>query len=439
VLIALLVSVPTTYAVMNLESSFDFIAAMPDTEAKVGMDAMGEGFGRGNIMRTIVVVQTDEELFNGTAFDNKTLNSIDNLTARIEALDNIDRVESSIRQAGTRIDEINWNNFNDDEESDMIAQAIGKDNATAFIVVVLEDEPFSPRSMDTIPIIRSEIEDAKNDEPPLTDSQILIGGATASMKDIQDSMAGDFGNMVVIVIVGIFILLLIVLGSVLIPLRLIVTILLSISWALALTMFLFVWVNGIPVIWLMPMILFIIIMGLGMDYDIFLVTRIREEVAKGSSDEKAIVKAVERTGGIITACGMIMAGAFASLMLSSMGLLQEFGFGLAFAIIIDAMIIRIYLVPAIMILLKKWNWWAPGRLQRVRLGDKGGKRKTAKKEAPKKDLEGTKPKKGRKVKKPKSAREGTKPEEEENGKAPEEKPSQKKKKVKIVKKRMKSV
>jgi RND superfamily putative drug exporter len=440
VLLALLVSIPTTYAALNLESSFDFIAAMPDTEAKLGMDAMAEGFGRGNILKTYVVVQTDDELYNGTDFDEETLNSIDNLTARIEVLDNIERVESSLMQTGTRIDYATWQGFSDEERESMIAQAIGEDNSTVLLTVVLEDEPFSPRSMETMPVIRTEIEDAKNDEQPLANAQILIGGATASMKDIQDSMAGDFSNMVVIVIVGIFILLLIVLGSVLIPLRLIVTILLSISWALALTMFLFVWVNGIPVIWLMPMILFIIIMGLGMDYDIFLVTRIREEVAKGASDEKAIVKAVERTGGIITACGMIMAGAFASLMLSSMGLLQEFGFGLAFAIIIDAMIIRIYLVPAIMILLKKWNWWAPGRLQRVRLEDKGGKRKQpAKKKAPEKDLEGRKPKKGRKVKKPRAVREAAEPEEEGQGKTPEKKPEPKKKKVKIIKRRMKSV
>jgi RND superfamily putative drug exporter len=426
VLIALLVSVPTTYAVLNLESSFDFIAAMPDTESKRGMDAMGEGFGRGNIMRSYVVVQTEDELYDGMTFDEDVLNSIDNLTARIEALDNIDRVDSSLQQTGTRIDKVSWQGFDDFVRNMMIAQAIGEDNNTVLLTVILEDEPFSPTSMDTIPVIRTEIERAKNDEPPLTDAQILIGGATASMKDIQDSMAGDFNNMVIIVIVGIFILLLIVLGSVLIPLRLIVTILLSISWALALTMFLFVWVNGIPVIWLMPMILFIIIMGLGMDYDIFLVTRIREEVAKGASDEAAIVKAVERTGGIITACGMIMAGAFASLMLSSMGLLQEFGFGLAFAIIIDAMIIRIYLVPAIMILLKKWNWWAPGRLQRVRLEEKKSKRKGR----TGKSLKESEPRKGE---------EDTKRVAKEKGKAHATKPVRKKKKGRKIKKRMKSV
>ncbi|MCK4366428.1 MAG: MMPL family transporter, partial [Thermoplasmata archaeon] len=173
-----------------------------------------------------------------------------------------------------------------------------------------------------------------------------------------------------VVVIGIFVLLLFVLGSVLLPLRLILTILLSITWTLAVTMVLFQVLIGIPVLWMMPLILFVIAMGLGMDYDIFLTTRIREEVAKGKTDKEAIVEAVDKTGGIITAAGAVMAGAFGSMMLSSMGMLQEFGFALFFVIIIDAMIVRIYLVPAIMVLLEKWNWWAPGRIQRVRREEK---------------------------------------------------------------------
>jgi RND superfamily putative drug exporter len=202
--------------------------------------------------------------------------------------------------------------------------------------------------------------------PGLTNTVILVGGSTADLKDVQALTDIDFHNMIIVVLIGIFIVLLLVLGSVLIPLRLILTISLSISWTLALTMVIFEDIRGMPLLWLLPMILFVVMMGLGMDYDIFLCTRIREEVTKGSSDVKAIVTSVERTGGIITACGAIMAGALGSMMLSSMGLLQQFGFALFFAILIDATIVRIYLVPAIMVLLTKWNWWAPGPLQRVK-------------------------------------------------------------------------
>jgi RND superfamily putative drug exporter len=191
------------------------------------------------------------------------------------------------------------------------------------------------------------------------------------MSDIEALMDDNMDEMRVIVIVAIFILLLIVLGSVLIPATAIISIGLSISWTMAVTMLVFQFVKGQPIMWLMPIILFVVLMGLGMDYNIFIITRMREEVLKGYSDRVAIRRAVERTGGIITACGVIMAGAFGTMMLSVMGMLQQFGFALFFAILLDAFIVRIYLMPAIIVLLKKYNWWAPGPLQRVRRDEDG--------------------------------------------------------------------
>jgi RND superfamily putative drug exporter len=86
-----------------------------------------------------------------------------------------------------------------------------------------------------------------------------------------------------------------------------------------------------------------------------------------------------RTGGIISACGIVMAGAFLTLMLNPAPLLQQIGFALAFAILIDSMVVRIYLVPAIMVLAGRYNWWAPGRLQRVRREEKNARRNNARK------------------------------------------------------------
>jgi RND superfamily putative drug exporter len=127
------------------------------------------------------------------------------------------------------------------------------------------------------------------------------------------------------------------------------------------------------------------LMGLGMDYNIFILTRIREEVASGKDDETAIVDAVDWTGGIITALAIIMGGAIGALMLSSTMMLAEFGFVLCFAILLDAMVVRTYIVPATMKLLGKWNWYAPGALGRLRPINRGkmvkGKSKKAKDES----------------------------------------------------------
>jgi len=194
---------------------------------------------------------------------------------------------------------------------------------------------------------------------------MLVGGETASVADLAATAGVDFLNTTTIVLVGVFVILLVALGSVFTPLRLIFTILLSISWAMAIVIFVFNNYLGSEIIWMLPIMLLVVMVGLGLDYDIFLVTRIREYVATGSKDEDAIESAVEHTGGIISATGLVTAGAFGTMMLSSIPMLQQFGLAISIVVLLDAMIIRIYLVPSIMMHMKRLNWWAPGRLRRV--------------------------------------------------------------------------
>ncbi|HEY6282547.1 MAG TPA: MMPL family transporter, partial [Nitrososphaerales archaeon] len=105
--------------------------------------------------------------------------------------------------------------------------------------------------------------------------------------------------------------------------------------------------------------LFVTLLGLGMDYNIFILTRVREEATKGKHLNDAIVGAIEQTGGIITAAAIILAGSLGALMLSSDLLLKELGFCFAFSILIDALIVRTYLVPAVMSSVGRWNWYNP--------------------------------------------------------------------------------
>jgi RND superfamily putative drug exporter len=123
---------------------------------------------------------------------------------------------------------------------------------------------------------------------------------------------------------------------------------------------------GEGVMWMIPIILIVVCLGLGMDYDILLTTRIKENaVHRGMSNDDAIRYAVTRSGSVITICGLIMGGAFGTLMLSGTVMLQEFGFALSFAIIIDALLVRTYIVPAAMHLLGDWNWKGPKFLHKI--------------------------------------------------------------------------
>jgi len=374
VLACLLVTVPSMYAISSFEISFDFISLMPKSESKAGMNAMSEGFGAGNIMPTYVVIELQNEIRykvgNDTEYNLTLIDTLERFSYELEDIDNVASVSGPSRPNGYAL---NFSNKNEIEQYQAdIDRTIGIDNKTVILTVVLNKEPMEKKSVDTIPLLREKISSLKSKESELKDAKILVGGETANMKDLQDMTMKDFSAVVVFVMVGIFIVLVVVLRSIMIPLRLILTILLSISWSLALTMFIFQTILGYPIIWLLPIILFSILMGLGMDYDIYLCTRIREEYLKSGDDEKSIVTAVEETGGIITICGAIMVGAVGSLVLSGLGLLQEFGFAIGFAILVDATIVRIYLVPAIMVLLKKWNWWMPGGIQRVKTDVKTG-------------------------------------------------------------------
>jgi len=318
-------------------------------------------------------VQYEEDVFVNGTLNQLAATQLEAYSELVEDIPNVRSITGPTRPFGTPVSASYLAGLPADDRAtyEMVAlSAIGSDNRTILLTVVLQEEPFTTTSIQTIYDIRTVSAEA---EVFAGDAIVLVGGPTASMGDVSESVDADFATMRYVVIIGIFLVLLVVLGSVLIPVRLIATVLLNVTWTVAATMIVFEFVKGVPVLWMMPIILFVIAMGLGMDYDIFLTTRIREEVTKGKSDEKAILTAVEQTGGIITACGLIMGGAFGSMMLSSTALLQEFGFGLCFVILIDAMLVRIYLVPAIMLLLQKWNWYAPGRLQRVNREQKARK------------------------------------------------------------------
>ncbi|MDW5563691.1 MAG: MMPL family transporter [Methanomassiliicoccus sp.] len=357
---AILVSIPATCLTMSVNTSYDYIGSMADMESKQGLMIIQDGFGGGKITPTQIAVEMDSPVMKDDAFDPTMLSPIENLSATIASLDNVKMVIGPTRPYGSPVDITNSSLM--ESLSAITGRMVSEDRRAVLLTVTFQAEPFDMRSIDSIQELRdvaSEVQGADHVE------NMLVGGSTASMFDIAVMTQGDFGRMAVLAIACIYIVLMAVMGSVVSPLRSILTILLSISWTMAVALVLFQDVLGQPILYLAPMILLLVCLGLGMDYDILLTTRVREEVAKGRSNNDAIVHAVEQTGGIITACGIIMAAAFGSMMLSNGYLLREFGFVLMFAILLDATIVRIYLVPAIMSLLGDWNWWAPSVLRKM--------------------------------------------------------------------------
>ena len=160
--------------------------------------------------------------------------------------------------------------------------------------------------------------------------------------------------------------------SLLLPLKAIVMNLLSIGAAYGLLVLFFkfggaetVGLIGFDQIegWI-PVFIFAMVFGLSMDYEVFLVSRMREEWDAGLSNAEAVAQGLAKTGRIVTAAGLIMFAAFMGFVAGSIVGLQQFGFGLAMAILLDVTIVRALLVPSVMELMGRWNWWLPSGVAR---------------------------------------------------------------------------
>jgi putative drug exporter of the RND superfamily len=203
-----------------------------------------------------------------------------------------------------------------------------------------------------------------------TGAQYLVGGATAAAEDYSSKVAERLPLFMAIV-VGLSVLLLIaVFRSILIPLKAAVLNLLSIGAALGAMKLVFqdglFGVEGGPIEAYLPVLIFAIVFGLSMDYEIFLISRMHEEWKRSGGDPShAVREGLAHTGSVITAAGAIMVVIFGAFMLSPQRLLQQTGFGMAVAIFVDAVIIRCLIVPSAMQLMGRRAWWLPAPLARL--------------------------------------------------------------------------
>ena len=368
-LVALAVSLPATTTVLASKTSHDLISQIPTSlESRAGYISMSQGFGPGTITPTYTIVQTPVTLINNNWINITALNALSFAENSTLSIAGVSKVYGVTHPSGNPIPYSKFGQLNSAEQQQMIRSMkpfLGTDGKSAMVWADLANEPYSDAAISTVDHIRSNVNILKSQNPLLASSAMLVGGATASVADLANSSASDYFNLTSLVLIGAFIVLFIALGSVFTPLRLIFTILLSISWSMAIVIYVFHTFFAMDLIWILPIMLLVMMVGLGLDYDIFLVTRIREYVIGGASDEEAIETAVERTGGIITATGLVTAGAFSTMMLSMIPMLQQLGLAIFIVVILDATLTRIYLVPSIMMMMKRLNWWAPKGIRRV--------------------------------------------------------------------------
>jgi len=360
IVLAIVVTVPAVYVYANTSPTFDFISAAPSNlDSVVASNHLTAAFGGGRLFPSYVVIAFDQPVVANYTFNSGEMATVQSVSAYLAASPDVQNVTGPTMPYGRQVDynAINYSTPAGKQTFDSAMRSVGRDNKTVLLTVNFGIDPYSTVAISDAQTLRNYLHANYGTSQGVTG--IYLGGASGSILDTKNLFDAQFNSVVPVVAVGVALVLLVVLGSLFLPVFAVFSVLMSIVWTLGATRLVFQQFYNYQMLFLIPFFLFVTLLGLGMDYNIFILTRVREEATKGKHLNDAIVAAIEQTGGIITAAAIILAGSLGALMLSSDLLLKEIGFAFAYSILIDALIVRTYLVPAVMSTVGKWNWYNP--------------------------------------------------------------------------------
>ncbi|AOV06283.1 MMPL family transporter [Sporosarcina ureilytica] len=309
--------------VTNMKESYDLIDSFPeDLSSRIGYERLSDSFSPGSLAPgTLLFVS--EEGFEGT--DLQTI---------------IDKIND---KPGI-------------ENVTTFGNPLSEDGKSAKFSIIFTGNPYDVKAFDTVLEIREESE-AMLKEVGLTNMELFITGESAIHADIRDVNKRDTTVVIILMTALITIMLGLQTRSIIAPIYMMGTILLSYAATLGLSLILFDIFLGIEAInYRIPLYSFVFLIALGVDYSIMLIARIREEM-KAMPFEDAVRRGVERTGGVISSAGLILAATFLVLATMPIYELKLFGFIMALGILIDTFIVRPLLIPTILVKLGKWSFW----------------------------------------------------------------------------------
>jgi putative drug exporter of the RND superfamily len=379
-----------------------------DTQARQSYDLLSEGFGPGVNGQMLVSVDLSEQPAKP---DQDKLNDIDKQEKqqKDEATQKADEQEQQLEAQGVppdqaqeqvqpqldeQLDEITQQADDQKQQVDQpasdprlqtlrddmsktkgvedVTQPLVNDEGTAAVYTVTPTTaPSDKATIDTVNRLRDDT------IPEATKGQGMtayVGGTTAGYIDLASQISSKLPQTIITVILLSFILLLLAFRSVLIPLTAGLMNLISIGAAFGVVTAVFEQGHGeqlvgldapVPIVSYVPLFMFAILFGLSMDYEVFLMTHIRERWAEAKENHTSVVEGLAHTGRVITSAALIMVSVFCAFILSGDPTVKQFGVGMAVAVAVDATVVRCLLVPAVMILLGKANWWMPRWLDRI--------------------------------------------------------------------------
>jgi RND superfamily putative drug exporter len=368
---ALIVLLALAAPALSLQTRQSDIESLPaSSESRQGFEALLRGFGDNELSPINVVIHTNapDGVWNPTV--QQALNTLATQLA-----------------SDGRVKHVLWLNQFPDLPSPITPAMLGAspqlraavasfinvngDSSTAILSLVPSQAPYSDAAEQLVRDLRSRY---LPQQSGLQGATALVGGDTADFLDFNSLLYSRFPQLVGWMMLVIFVILLFFFRSLLLPLKAILMNLFSIAASYGVLVLIFQqgWGAGVlgfqplgKITELTPLLLFAMLFGLSTDYEIFLLTRVKERYERTRNNEESVAFGLERTAGIITAAASIMIAVFLAFALADFIQIKEMGLGAVIAVALDATIIRLVVVPASMRLLGKWNWWLPGWMNRI--------------------------------------------------------------------------
>jgi RND superfamily putative drug exporter len=338
-LAALAILIPLSIPLLSLTLGQQDNAAMSTTTTiRQSYDLMSEGFGPGSNGPLIVAVSL------GTPATSTSDSRLTTLQKDIASTKNV--------AAATPVQ-------------------LSKDGKTAFLNAVSKYGPAENQTTDLVNTLRDKVIPSAEKGTNMT---AYVGGTTAGYEDLASRISSKLPLQILVVIALSFCLLILAFRTVVVPAQAAVMNLLSIgaSYGVLTAIFQYGWLHGViglpgsvPIVSYVPLFMFAILFGLSMDYEVFLVSQIEEHVHEGQDNRTSVTSGLVTSARVITAAACIMVFVFGSFVLNGNPTIKQFGVGLAVAVILDATVVRCLLVPSLMILMGKINWYMPRWLDRI--------------------------------------------------------------------------
>jgi putative drug exporter of the RND superfamily len=366
--VILVLSVPVVVVALEVPVSYDITnIGLPTSDpAQQGYVQLDQQFGSGYISPSFLLVTYEAPLMSNGSPNVTEFTDTASVAATIASIPGIASVGSLVGGTGPPLGY--WESY----ASLLPAQRamaletfqtfVGVDGRTVQLQVTTTVGGYTGAAISIMQSVQGRVSTLASQHPEIR--AVHYGGAAQTTVDLRQLVDQTTNGMLLGAALGLFVILLLILGSAFVPVLALAAIGLSILWAWAGTYFAVGIVEGEALIFLLPMILLIMILGLGMDYNVLLLTRVREERTKGGSSADAIQRAVTYAGGVIAAAAVILGSAFFLLGLTSpLGMLAGIGLGIGIAVFLQAFLIQTYLTPSILALGKDriWKGWTPLR------------------------------------------------------------------------------